>query len=587
MQNHQFLIMTLTAVAVIGLTACSSDTREESSNQAPLTYKQSQALVVKDSAATAGIASNESAPIRSNQTSADTPVVLESRAIAGESIRIAPAIKPDIYHSPEQRERYAEFDNNSVVVTLNEPTSTFSIDVDTDAYANIRRFLNAGTLPPEDAVRVEEMINYFDYDYPQPDTLDTPFSITTEVAETPWNPKTHLLHVGLSGYDIDVSKRPAANLVFLIDVSGSMSGAGKLGLVKPAMQMLVNQLTENDTVSIVVYAGDSGVALEPTTGDKKSTINRAIQSLRSGGSTNGQAGIELAYALAEKQMTSDSANRVILVTDGDFNVGVANTDQLKKLIEQKRKSGIALTTLGFGQGNYNDHLMEQLADVGNGAYAYIDTLNEARKVLIDELSGTLLTIAKDVKIQVEFNPAVVSEYRLIGYENRALANEDFSNDKIDAGEIGAGHTVTALYEIALVGSGGERNAPLRYQSTASESSYVEEIAELRVRYKKPSESVSQLLSQAISKSDLLTSSEEASANFNFSAAVAAFGQHLRGGKYLNDFTLDNTLALAAKHSSSDAVGYRQEFMNLVRLAKSLRDISKNSAQVHLPESNRG
>jgi len=295
----------------------------------------------------------------------------------------------------------------------------------------------------------------------------------------------------------------------------------------------------------------------------------------------------LAYALAEKQMTSDSANRVILVTDGDFNVGVANTDQLKKLIEQKRKSGIALTTLGFGQGNYNDHLMEQLADVGNGAYAYIDTLNEARKVLIDELSGTLLTIAKDVKIQVEFNPAVVSEYRLIGYENRALANEDFSNDKIDAGEIGAGHTVTALYEIALVGSGGERNAPLRYQSTASESSYVEEIAELRVRYKKPSESVSQLLSQAISKSDLLTSSEEASANFNFSAAVAAFGQHLRGGKYLNDFTLDNTLALAAKHSSSDAVGYRQEFMNLVRLAKSLRDISKNSAQVHLPESNRG
>ena len=599
MAKHHFLIMTLTASAVVGFSACSSDTQEEvTSHQTPTSqplhstlhdpvHTPLQTPTIQGSLSTTNIATDESLADRVNQPLEKSAVLSESHGFTKRAIRIAPEYKPEIYYRPESRERYAELDNNSVVVTLNEPTSTFSIDVDTGAYANVRRFLNAGSLPPENAVRIEEMINYFKYDYPKPETLDTPFTITTELAETPWNPNTHLLHVGLNGYGIDAVERPSANLVFLIDVSGSMSAAGKLGLVKPAMQMLVNQLNENDTVSIVVYAGSSGIALEPTAGDQKSMINRAIRSLQAGGSTNGQAGIELAYALAEKNMKADTANRVILVTDGDFNVGVSNTDQLKKLIENKRKSGIALTTLGFGQGNYNDHLMEQLADIGNGAYAYIDTLNEARKVLVDELSGTLLTIAKDVKIQLEFNPSVVSEYRLIGYENRALANEDFANDKIDAGEIGADHTVTALYEIALVGSEGARNTPLRYQSVALDKRNLEEVAELRIRYKKPDEHVSQLLARQIKTSDILTSSTEASTNFNFSAAVAAFGQYLRGGKYLNDTTLDNILTFAATNSEEDVFGYRQEFMNLVRLAKSLSDLTVNSIGMPLPADNRG
>jgi len=446
-------------------------------------------------------------------------------------------------------EKYQEQDNNPVIRVVDQATSTFSIDVDTGAYANVRRFLNAGQMPPTDAVRIEELLNYFSYDYPQPDTADNPFSIHTEIASTPWNENTRLLHIGLKGYSVDAEDRPAANLVFLLDVSGSMSSQNKLGLLKSSMNMLSRDLTEKDTVSIVVYAGASGVVLEPTAGNDRRTISNALKQLEAGGSTNGAAGIELAYNLAEQSMTENSINRIILATDGDFNVGISNINKLKELIEHKRQSGIALTTLGFGTGNYNDHLMEQLADVGNGNYAYIDTLNEARKVLSEELTSTLLTIAKDVKIQIEFNPAQVSEYRLLGYNNRKLANEDFANDKVDAGEIGAGHTVTALYEIALVGEGGERHSESRYQKTVTPAELSSEVAEVRLRYKLPDEMESKLTKRQILSDNMSDDLAKASENFRFSAAVAGFAQLLSQSKHLNDFDYSAAATLA-----SDAKG---------------------------------
>ena len=345
---------------------------------------------------------------------------------------------------PTNRESYAHFDDNFTKRVSEHPVSTFSIDVDTGSYANVRRMLNRGRLPRHDAVRVEEMINYFAYNYPLPDTLEPPFRVITEIAPAPWQKKNLLLHIGIKGFDIPKEKLPPANLVFLVDVSGSMRRHDKLELLKTSLKLLSNQLTEKDKVSLVVYAGASGLVLEPTPGNQRGKIQAALARLNAGGSTNGGAGIQLAYAIAQQAFIKEGINRVLLATDGDFNVGTVNFNGLKNLIEEKRKSGISLTTLGFGTGNYNDHLMEQLADVGNGNYAYIDTLNEAQKVLVDEMGSTLKTIAKDVKIQIEFNPKTVAEYRLIGYENRMLKREDFSNDKIDAGEIGAGHTVTAL-----------------------------------------------------------------------------------------------------------------------------------------------
>jgi len=472
--------------------------------------------------------------------------------------------------APQNTEQYQQLDDNKLVVAATQPVSTFSIDVDTGAYSNVRRFLNAGSLPPADAVRIEELLNYFDYGYQGPENLDQPFSVLTELGVTPWNDKTRLLHIGVQGYELDQSTRPAANLVFLIDVSGSMSSPNKLGLLKSSIKMMSRNLTSNDTVSIVVYAGASGVALEPTAGDNTHAISAALDALAAGGSTHGSAGIELAYQIAAKNFNKDGINRVLLATDGDFNVGISDTDTLKSLIKRKRESGIALSTLGFGMGNYNDHLMEQLADVGNGAYAYIDTLNEAQKVLVDEIDSTLLTIAKDVKIQVEFNPSVVSEYRLIGYVNRKLANEDFNNDKIDAGEIGAGHSVTALYEVALIGDGGERNSSLRYGDAlvgkVGPMDKANEIAELRLRYKQPESSSSQLIKQVITK-DMQTSQH--SEQFLFSAAVAAFGQQLRDGKYIGNYTLADTRKLAHRAKGEDRFGYRAEFIQLLRLAETL------------------
>jgi Ca-activated chloride channel family protein len=341
---------------------------------------------------------------------------------------------------PVDREEYAHLVDNGIKLAAENPVSTFSIDVDTGSYSNVRRMLTHGQIPRQDAVRTEEMVNYFSYDYPVPEDKKTPFSIHTEMTATPWNPDTKLLHVGIKGYDVAKDQLPPSNLVFLVDVSGSMNSADKLGLLKSSLTLLSKQLSHEDRISIAVYAGAAGAVLPPTAGDQTATIQAALDALSAGGSTNGGAGIRLAYNLAEQGFIKNGINRVIIATDGDFNVGTVNFEALKDLVEEKRKTGISLTTLGFGSGNYNDHLMEQLADVGNGNYAYIDTLHEAQKVLVDEISSTLNTIAKDVKIQIEFNPDVVAEYRLIGYENRLLNREDFNNDKIDAGEIGAGHT---------------------------------------------------------------------------------------------------------------------------------------------------
>ncbi len=471
--------------------------------------------------------------------------------------------------APTNRDNFATIEDNGVISVTNSPVSTFSIDVDTGAYAVVRRFLNQGQMPPTDAVRAEELINYFNYNYPTPHKGEQPFSVTTEISRTPWNKQSHLVHIGIKGKAIENNQRPAANLVFLIDVSGSMSSSDKLPLLKSAFRLLVKQLDAKDRVSMVVYAGASGVVLEPTPGNEQGKILAALDQLSAGGSTHGSAGINLAYAMAEQGRIKDGINRVILATDGDFNVGTVDHEQLIDLIEQKRANGISLTTLGFGQGNYNDQLMEQLADKGNGNYAYIDTINEARKVLVEELSATLETIAKDVKIQIEWNPAVVAEYRLIGYENRVMAREDFNNDKVDAGDIGAGHTVTALYEVTLVGGKGHLD-PLRYgDSKAADDGRRGEIAFLKLRYKEPQGSKSKLISQPIQTRSIIDNLRNTSDNFRFSAAVAGFGQLLRGGRYTGEFSYDDAAELARNARGEDRFGYRGEFLRLVSLADSL------------------
>jgi len=482
-------------------------------------------------------------------------------------------------NEPLYRENYQHLESQGVFRVASDPVSTFSIDVDTGAYSNMRRWLNQGQLPPEDAVRVEEFINYFNYDYPYPKNPQVPFQVSTEIAPTPWNSNTRLLRIGIQGYKVPREQLPASNLVFLLDVSGSMSSADKLPLLQQALTMLVGQLDARDSIGIVVYAGASGVVLSPTPGNRKADILMALQQLQAGGSTNGAAGIQLAYQLAQQNFIENGVNRVILATDGDFNVGLASTEELIDLIQRKRKAGIALTTLGFGTGNYNDHLLEQLADEGNGNYAYIDRLSEAKKVLAEELSATLLTIAKDVKIQIEFNPALVSEYRLIGYENRMLNEEDFTNDKVDAGEIGAGHRVTALYEISLTGSSGQRLPPRRYQSDpinseSTNSAFSNELADLRIRYKLPNGSVSKLIQSPVMDSGINARGGD---SFNFAAAVAAFGQKLRGGTYLENFSYDDIAELARRSRGNDPHGYRSEFMQLVGLAESL-DTTANVAQ---------
>jgi Ca-activated chloride channel family protein len=494
---------------------------------------------------------------------------LTGTVVGGETLRgmQAPSgtfIPPVQVATDPGNERYDGEEVSPVKLTAAEPVSTFSVDVDTGAYANTRRYLTQGTLPPRDAVRTEEMVNYFRYDYAAPEDRSQPFTVTTDVAKTPWNPDTYLMRVGLRGFDIAAAERPPANLVFLLDVSGSMNAADKLPLVKTALAGLASELSPRDRVSIVVYAGAAGLVLEPTNDTAK--IKRALESLNAGGSTAGGAGIELAYRVAEGTFIKGGVNRVILATDGDFNVGLSDTKALIELIEQKRDSGITLTTLGFGQGNYNEALMEQVADKGNGNYAYIDTALEAKKVLGDEMQSTLFTIAKDVKIQVEFNPAVVAQYRLIGYENRALREEDFNNDRVDAGEIGAGHQVTAIYEVVPAGMKGWI-VPRKYADTppAAAAAQIAEAATVKLRYKLPDGDTSKLI-EGVVPTSALRAAALPKGDFAFAAAVAAYGQVLRGDALMQGFGFDDIGTLAGTQDNY----WRQEFLQLNALAASMK-----------------
>lgn len=495
-------------------------------------------------------------------------------AVADSKLMAQPAPMPADQMQPqeENRDRIETFKTNPVHETAQDPVSTFSIDVDTASYSFVRRSLKEGTLPDPDTVRVEEMINYFPYDWKGPDSAATPFNSTVTVMPTPWNEHTKLMHVAIKGFDLKPAEQPKANLVFLIDVSGSMDEPDKLPLLKSAFRLLVSKLRADDTVSIVTYAGNAGTVLMPTKAAEKQKILSAIDNLEPGGSTAGEAGIREAYKLAEQSFVKDGINRVMLATDGDFNVGQTDDDDLKQLIEKERKTGVFLSVFGFGRGNLNDQMMQTIAQNGNGTAAYIDTLAEAEKVLVEDASSTLFTIAKDVKIQVEFNPAKVSEYRLVGYETRVLKREDFNNDRIDAGEIGSGHSVTAIYEITPKGSGAEQVDPLRYGQAKVDNGGVanaDEYAFVKIRYKLPNEDVSKLITTPVTAANEVPSFDEAGSDQRFSVAVAAFGQKLRDEDQTANFGYDRILEIANAARGADPFGYRAEFLSLVRLASSL------------------
>lgn len=466
------------------------------------------------------------------------------------------------------REGYSTIHENGFKNVLNAPLSTFSIDVDAASYSNMRRFLNNGTKPPIDAVRIEEMINYFDYEYPTPKN-DHPFAIYQEVSTAPWNEENLLLHIGLQGEKLDFDKLPPSNIVFLLDVSGSMNYANKLPLLKKSLQLLVNQLDEEDRIAIVVYAGSSGLVLPSTPGNEREKILNALNQLEAGGSTAGGAGLKLAYKVAAENFIRKGNNRIILATDGDFNVGVSSDAEMERLIEKEREKGIFISVLGFGMGNYQDSKMEIIADKGNGNYAYIDNILEAKKVLVNEFGGTLFTIAKDVKIQIEFNPAVVESYRLIGYENRLLNNEDFDDDKKDAGELGSGHTVTAIYEIVPAKKNADKSGTLKYQDTEIKPTAftTKEMATVKFRYKKPDGDKSILLEQIIPAKPI--DLEQTSENFRFSAAVAGFGMLLRDSEFKGNLTWQKVIDMAEKAKGADKNGYRSEMIQLVKLASHL------------------
>ena len=474
-------------------------------------------------------------------------------------------------HVRPNRETYAAITENPLRDPMREPLSTFSVDVDTASYANVRRFLNSGRRPPKNAVRIEELINYFSYDDPAP-TGDDPFAVSLEAAASPWHADRLVVRIGLKAKDIDRGERPAGNLVFLVDVSGSMSAANKLPLVKQSLKMLVRELSANDRISLVTYAGSAGLKLPPTSGDDKETIFAAIDSLSSGGSTHGSAGIELAYEQATENFVEGGANRVLLATDGDLNVGITSDDALESLVRQKAKSGVFLTVLGFGEGNLQDAKMERIADNGNGIYAYIDGLREARKVLVEQLTGSTITVAKDVKLQVEFNPATVSNYRLIGYENRVMAAEDFRDDTKDAGEIGAGHSVTALYEVVPRGVAPGRGAePLKYQQQpeppvlkGTDGEPSDDLLTVKLRWKQPEGSVSSL--KEFPLADRGEAFEEASDDLRFASAVASFGMLLRGSKESGFVTYKKVGQIAGESLGADPGSYRAEFTDLVRKA---------------------
>ena len=472
-------------------------------------------------------------------------------------------------YQDQGRDKFTGITPNPVKVVGEEPVSTFSIDVDTASYAFMRAALNHNVLPQADAVRVEELINYFPYDYAAPVDRQAPFKASVAVFPTPWNTHTKLVHIGIKGFTLPETGRPHANLVFLIDTSGSMNAANKLPLLQNSFKMLLSTLKADDTISIVVYAGSAGTVLEPTKVADKAKILAALDNLSAGGSTAGAEGIRQAYQLAEQNFDKAGLNRVILATDGDFNVGITDGEELKSFVARKRLSGVYLSVLGFGMGNYNDALMQTLAQNGNGNAAYIDNLNEARKVLVEEAGSTLFTIARDVKLQIEFNPQTVAEYRLIGYETRLLNREDFNNDKVDAGDIGAGHTVTAIYEITPAGSGAKLVDDLRYQvAKPAPQANGSEYAFLKIRYKLPDSDTSRLMTTPITTADTRDAIAAAPQEARFATAVAAFGQILRGGRYTGSYSYDDVVKLAQGSKGADEFGYRAEFINLVRLARS-------------------
>lgn len=490
----------------------------------------------------------------------------KSLGYAAEYSASAPIYSGDYESQPQwNTEEYDGITENIFHDALRNPLSTFSIDVDAASYSNVRRFINNGQRPPKDAVRIEELVNYFDYDYSEPKG-DHPFTIITEISTAPWNAKHKLVHIGLQGKRIATGNLPPSNLVFLIDVSGSMADPNKLPLLKSSFKMLVNELRPQDHVAIVVYAGAAGLVLQPTSGAEKNKIIDALDRLEAGGSTAGGAGIQLAYKVAREHFKTGGNNRVILATDGDFNIGESSNAAMERLIEEEKKSGVFLTVLGYGMGNYKDSKMETLSNKGNGNYAYIDNLTEAKKVLVNEFGGTLFTIAKDVKLQIEFNPAKVKAYRLIGYENRMLKNEDFNNDKKDAGDLGSGHTVTALYEIIPVGVESEFFTidPLKYQTTKVDpsASRTKELMTVKFRYKKPDAETSQLIVHPLIDNQVAL--ERTSDNFRWSASVAAFGMLLRESEYVKNFTYDQVVSLAQGARGQDKEGYRIEFINMVK-----------------------
>ncbi len=509
---------------------------------------------------------NKSSEAEQSEGQSATSVSNASTSAANTSANIVSSAPMSEQKRSKVNEKYAEIDENPFLETKNAPLSTFSIDVDTASYSNVRRYINDGSLPPKDAVRIEELVNYFEYDYPQPNGNE-PFSVTNEIASCPWNKKHKLVSIGLQGKKVAAENTPPSNIVFLLDVSGSMNQPDKLPLLKNGLRVLVNQLKPNDKVAIVVYAGHSGLVL-PSTNDKNKIL-QALNNLEAGGSTNGGQGIQLAYNVAEDNFISNGNNRVILATDGDFNVGMTGDNALVQLIEQKRESNIFLSVLGFGTGNLNDKMMEKLADKGNGNYSYIDSNEEARKVLGQQFSGTIYTIAKDVKIQVEFNPAKVAGYRLLGYENRLLAAKDFNDDRKDAGEIGAGLSVTALYEVVPAGTAIQNDGiELKYsQPQQPETNFSNEIMTTKLRYKLPKEDESKLLT--IGLIDRGTSIENASDNLKFATSVVEFGLLLRNSRFKGNSSYQNVLSLANSSVGNDLKGYRSDFTQLVNQAKSL------------------
>ena len=499
---------------------------------------------------------------RVDQSAAAAP---EAEALARMSV--GDAYAPHWHQPSTADERYGDFKANPVKLVSEEPVSTFSIDVDTAAYANVRRYLTDGLLPPVDAVRTEELVNYFDYAYPLPESAEEPFRADIAVFDSPWDNGSQIVRIGLQGYDIPKATRPPANLVFLVDTSGSMDSPDKLPLVKQSLRLLAEQMDADDSIAIVAYAGSAGVVLEPTKGSERLKIISAIEAFQAGGSTAGAEGIRQAYALAESAFEKDAVNRVILATDGDFNVGITDPAALEDFVARKRETGVYLSLLGFGTGNLNDLMMQKLAQAGNGNASYIDSLMEARKVLVEEMGSTIFTIANDVKIQIEFNPAQVAEYRLIGYETRLLNREDFNNDKIDAGEVGSGHSVTALYEITPPGSASRLVDDLRYgEAGQTPSSEGNELAFLRIRYKLPGASESRLIEQPILAS-ARTTFDAAPADARFATAVAAFGQLLHNDPNVGGMTLADVQRIARDARGDDAFGYRSEFLRLVQVAE--------------------